>query len=187
LAGKTIRPCLGCYRCQPADGDERYFCQQHKDRDDMHQIYPELVAADALIIASPVYFGTVSAQTKLFMDRMMPFHHAFKFGGIFDGRPGGALSQGLRYHGGQELTINTIHTFFLHLGMVVVGTSGPKYCHYGGAGVELSDEKASILQDEEAVDSARNVASRIAKMLTADNGQDRPERDLASTRLATEA
>jgi multimeric flavodoxin WrbA len=35
----------------------------------MQAIYPELRAADALVIASPVYWFTVSAQTKLFMDR----------------------------------------------------------------------------------------------------------------------
>lgn len=37
--------------------------------DDMQTIYPALLAADALVIASPVYWFTVSAQTKLFMDR----------------------------------------------------------------------------------------------------------------------
>jgi len=37
--------------------------------DDMQTIYRALLDADALVIASPVYWFTVSAQTKLFMDR----------------------------------------------------------------------------------------------------------------------
>ena len=35
----------------------------------MQRIYPHLKAADAIVIASPIYWFTVSAQTKLVMDR----------------------------------------------------------------------------------------------------------------------
>ncbi len=35
----------------------------------MQLLYPRILAADALIIASPVYWFTVSAQTKAFIDR----------------------------------------------------------------------------------------------------------------------
>jgi multimeric flavodoxin WrbA len=37
--------------------------------DDMQSLYPKLVESDAWIIASPVYWFSMSAQTKLFMDR----------------------------------------------------------------------------------------------------------------------
>jgi multimeric flavodoxin WrbA len=37
--------------------------------DDMQILYPKLLDADGIVIASPVYWFTVSAQTKLFMDR----------------------------------------------------------------------------------------------------------------------
>jgi multimeric flavodoxin WrbA len=35
----------------------------------MQMLYPKLVAANAIVIASPVYWFSVSAQTKLFIDR----------------------------------------------------------------------------------------------------------------------
>jgi multimeric flavodoxin WrbA len=35
----------------------------------MQKIYPKLIKADAWVIASPVYWFTMSAQTKIFMDR----------------------------------------------------------------------------------------------------------------------
>ena len=38
-------------------------------QDDMQMLYPKLRCADAIVIASPIYWFTVSAQTKLFMDR----------------------------------------------------------------------------------------------------------------------
>jgi multimeric flavodoxin WrbA len=37
--------------------------------DDMQDVYSKVAKADALIIASPVYWFTMSAQTKIFMDR----------------------------------------------------------------------------------------------------------------------
>jgi multimeric flavodoxin WrbA len=58
-----IHPCDGCDACQ----SEPYRgCIVD---DDMQILYPKLLDADAIVIASPVYWFTVSAQTKLFMDR----------------------------------------------------------------------------------------------------------------------
>ena len=39
----------------------------------MNEIYSSIKKSEALIIATPVYFGGVTAQTKLFADRMFPF------------------------------------------------------------------------------------------------------------------
>jgi multimeric flavodoxin WrbA len=165
LAGKRIEPCLGCYRCAEG-GNDAYFCQRHKDKDDMHAIYASICEADALLIASPVYFGTVSGQIKVMMDRFMPFYGDFKHGGTLTGKLGAALAVGIKPHGGQELTIRTIHGFFLHLGMIIVGPAQPHlYCSYGGAGVEQSDKRRSVLTDERATGSSVDIGARIATLL----------------------
>jgi len=39
-------------------------------QDDMQELYGMMDRADGIIIGSPVYFGSVSAQTKAVMDRM---------------------------------------------------------------------------------------------------------------------
>ena len=63
LHGMDISPCDACDAChaEPYGG-----CIVD---DDMQVIYPKLLDADAIVIASPVYWFTVSAQTKLYMDR----------------------------------------------------------------------------------------------------------------------
>ncbi len=63
LNGLNIKPCQGCYACQAKDS------QGCAVKDDMQAIYPKITEADALIIASPVYWFNMSAQTKIFMDR----------------------------------------------------------------------------------------------------------------------
>jgi multimeric flavodoxin WrbA len=60
----NIQPCDGCNTCRDLIED---YCII---RDDMQILYPKLVDADAILIASPVYWFNVSAQTKLFIDRI---------------------------------------------------------------------------------------------------------------------
>jgi len=63
LQGEKMAPCKACYACQKKDSKGCSI------QDDMQKIYPKLIAADAWVIASPVYWFTMSAQTKIFMDR----------------------------------------------------------------------------------------------------------------------
>lgn len=65
-----IEPCNACDYCQQV---EEYRCNIE---DDMQTLFPKLIAADALIIASPIYWFNMSAQTKLFMDRMYSLQSA---------------------------------------------------------------------------------------------------------------
>ena len=57
----TIRPCQSC-----GPGSHAGHCCID---DDMHQVHALLDAADILILGTPVYFDTVSAQMKLMIDR----------------------------------------------------------------------------------------------------------------------
>jgi multimeric flavodoxin WrbA len=63
LHNLNIKPCTACDSCRK---------KRHIDcviQDDMQMLYTKLRTADAIVIASPIYWFTVSAQTKLFMDR----------------------------------------------------------------------------------------------------------------------
>ena len=63
LQDLEISPCRGCDTCQKHDS------KGCATEDDMQEIYPKLIKAAAWVIASPVYWFTMSAQTKIFMDR----------------------------------------------------------------------------------------------------------------------
>ena len=63
LNGLKIKPCQGCYSCQKPDSSGCVI------DDDMQTVYPKLQTANTWVIASPVYWFSMSAQTKLFMDR----------------------------------------------------------------------------------------------------------------------
>lgn len=65
LNDMSIRPCQGCGGC--------YETGRCVMRDDMDTIVEALERMDAIIVASPVYFGGVTAQTKAMIDRCQPF------------------------------------------------------------------------------------------------------------------
>jgi multimeric flavodoxin WrbA len=60
----TIKPCQGCDACQEKSSDGCII------DDDMAQLYSKIGAADAIVIASPVYWFNISGQTKVFIDRL---------------------------------------------------------------------------------------------------------------------
>jgi multimeric flavodoxin WrbA len=65
-----IRPCDACDLCTNG---------QCIIEDDMQPIYPKLAAADAILLVSPVYWFTFSAQLKLCLDRWYGFQgHRWK-------------------------------------------------------------------------------------------------------------
>ncbi|MCD6220571.1 flavodoxin family protein [bacterium] len=55
---------IPCQECEEIRKDGR--C---KIQDDMQILYPEIESADVIVIASPIFFGSVSAQTKMMIDR----------------------------------------------------------------------------------------------------------------------
>jgi multimeric flavodoxin WrbA len=61
-----IRPCDACDTCHETGG----VCII---KDDMQALYPKLRRASAIVVASPVYWFTISAQTKLCIDRWYAF------------------------------------------------------------------------------------------------------------------
>jgi multimeric flavodoxin WrbA len=63
LHALKISPCRGCDTCKKANSKGCAI------KDDMQEVYRKLIKADAWVIASPVYWFTMSAQTKIFMDR----------------------------------------------------------------------------------------------------------------------
>jgi len=62
-----IRGCQACYWCKKND------VAACAVRDDMQQIHQLMQEVDGLIVASPIYFGGVTAQAKAWLDRMFPY------------------------------------------------------------------------------------------------------------------
>ncbi len=65
LRDRKINYCTGCGTCQENGGT----CIQ---KDDMAKTLEKMVAADVIVMATPVYFYTMNGQMKTFIDRTCP-------------------------------------------------------------------------------------------------------------------
>jgi multimeric flavodoxin WrbA len=61
LRNKSVAPCNGCLKCVKTG-----TCVI---KDDMGEIYKKMLESDGIVWASPVYFWSMSGQTKIVMDR----------------------------------------------------------------------------------------------------------------------
>ena len=100
--------------------------------------------ADALVVGSPVFFGTLSGQLKAFWDKSRNLRGEK----ALVNKPAGAVSVGAGKFGGQETTIRAIHDILLVHGMVIVGdssmASGPG--HQGVAATRPAAEDTAALE-----------------------------------------
>lgn len=58
-----IKPCHGCWACHKSD-------KGCVIQDDMQRIYDALEHTDAIVLGLPIYMGQMSAQGKIFTDRL---------------------------------------------------------------------------------------------------------------------
>jgi multimeric flavodoxin WrbA len=65
----NVKRCLGCLTCEGDGGERPGVCAV---KDDMQGIYPKLLAADVIVLGTPVYFYMLSGLLKNFIDRTCP-------------------------------------------------------------------------------------------------------------------
>nr|HPO28241.1 flavodoxin family protein [Petrotogaceae bacterium] len=70
LKDRKINYCMGCGVC-----NSTHRCVQ---KDDMQEILEKMVKADVIVMATPVYFYSMNAQMKTFIDRTVPRYTEIK-------------------------------------------------------------------------------------------------------------
>lgn len=68
LSELQIQSCKSCYSCK-SNGNQCII------EDDMTLITKKVLESDLLIVSCPIYMWQISAQTKLFMERLYPLYH----------------------------------------------------------------------------------------------------------------
>lgn len=94
----------------------------------------ELQSADAVVMGSPCYYGSMAGELKGFLDQSVKLH------GKLEGKVGGAFASSGMLGGGNETTVLSIVNALLVHGMVVPGNA--KIGHYGPVAIGEPDRKA---------------------------------------------
>jgi multimeric flavodoxin WrbA len=143
LAEIEIKPCTACGVCKK---EERCSIE-----DELWPVYLRMKQSDAIILASPVYYGSATAQMKAFMDRAGYIGHWN--GRVFEGKVGGSLVVARR--AGKNFTFAQLNFWFQNVGCFTPGSS---YWN-----VAFGDfDKGTVEVDEEGMQTAWNFGKNIA-------------------------
>lgn len=112
----------------------------------------DLLESDAIIMGSPVYYGSMAAPLKRLFDDSVVNH------GDLEGKIGGAFSSSANIAGGNETTILDILNAMLIHGMIIQGD--PQGDHYGPVSISKPDQRA----EKECVRFGQRIAKLTKKL-----------------------
>jgi multimeric flavodoxin WrbA len=166
LAGKHIEPCLHCNWCLKKQTNQK-FCAHD---DDMAEIYPRLLEADGIILASPAHFGRMSGALADVLDRTRAFVHGNIHRFPLKNKVGGALGVTYFRGAGLETTLAGIDIFFLTHQMIVASSGlyhlgAGAYSTRNGLGLFEKEPRHMTLEDNYGMVSARILADRMIELI----------------------
>lgn len=147
LADHEVKPCTGCGACMKA---EKPQCVIKSDA--FHLILEKILEADGLVVGSPVYFGSATPNIMALLDRV---GYVTRKKDLLRRKVGAALVVARR--AGQNFTFAQLNYFFLISNMIVPGSS------YWNVAFGLG--KGEVRQDEEGMQTVRNLAENMAWLL----------------------
>lgn len=143
LADLNINPCTSCDRCWK----EKRACVVD---DDIKKIIEKLEMCDVIVLGSPCYYKSVSAQLKMLMDRTVSIYDK----GTLRNKIGAAVvTQDVNGSGG-IVVVHTIRNFY----------DTHKIVYAGGVVGEGGAEMGNIRNDAEAMKEAGVLAERIMEL-----------------------
>lgn len=150
-SGKDMKFCIHCDYCVRT----KQGCI-HKD--DLVELYDRMIWADAWIIGTPVYQGTLSAQTKTILDRCRAV--VARDPKVFLNKVGAAAAVGGDRIGGQEPAIRSIHDFYVISEMIPVG-GGSFGSNLGGTFWSKDKGAEGVSEDPDGLRSLRRTMKKL--------------------------
>jgi multimeric flavodoxin WrbA len=148
LAGRKIHGCIACYKCFE-NKDQRCAV----DNDFLNECVARMVAADGIILGSPVYFADLTPEIKALIDRSGMVSIAND--GMYK-RKAGASVVAVRRAGAMH-TFDSLNHFFFISQMIVPGST---YWNIGHG-----RDKGDVRGDEEGVNTMKNLGRNMAWLL----------------------
>jgi len=166
VQGRRIEDCRHCNWCMGKQ-EEGTFCAI---KDDMEDLYPKVVEADALMVASPVYLARMSGHIASVLDRLRCIHYGKHYMGGMKHKIGAAIAVSWFRNSGIETTLTSIHWAFLTYQMVIAVPGS--LSTFGGAGLAslsgIGDfdpkDKHQVLKDKYGLKTARATAMSMLEL-----------------------
>ena len=160
LSRLEITGCSHCNWCLKSQTPEK-FCVIS---DGMDEIYPAMLRADVVILATPVHIMRLSGLMANMIDRLRVFTYGNMHRGKLKDKVGGALVVAFLRHGGLESTLNILNNTFALFRMIPVGQGGLALTSLDGRGKITKGVRHMVLEDALGLYSAREVVQRAVEI-----------------------
>ncbi|KAK2963339.1 putative Iron-sulfur flavoprotein [Blattamonas nauphoetae] len=147
-AARFVNGCRGCSACAGKNA-----CPLAKEGDPINEWYAKLVAADGVILGSPVYYANVSTEMKSFIDRAG--YISMTNGNPLKGKVGAAIT--VCAESGQTEAFDAINHWFAYSGIVAVSNQ----CWNDGKAATAEDAE----KDEFGKEQLKNLGDNMADLL----------------------
>lgn len=164
LTDFNIKFCISCNKCLGKP-------QCSITDDDMAAVGNKLLAADGIVLGSPVYWSNVTALMKNFMDRTRYLHMTKN---LLAGKVGAAITNSGLRHGGQEATLRIMEYFLQGHGLHLADTRDPEGTIMsagvtGSLMADFKDDKViwrrSATDDELTVTACKQLGRNMVKLI----------------------
>jgi len=143
LGRKNIAPCNGCDKCTSTG--------KCVTKDDMQDIYTQMLASDGIIWATPVYFWSMTGQTKTVMDRT----YALLFPKLqLANKVGGLISVA-----GNRGCLNTANVFHMYFSY--------NHMFFAESAQGYATEKGDIKKNALAINLTREMVRQMISLIQA--------------------
>ncbi len=146
VEGKTLRlydfkiePCVDCRACKK--GELRCVL-----KDDMPKIYAEINAADAIVIATPIYWYGPTAKMKLLIDRLRPYVANRKL----EGKKAYLIAPSEEGPSACGPLVDSLKMSYRYLGLV-----------YGGEVLATANERGEVAGKKDEMEKARRLLDTL--------------------------
>ncbi len=166
LADKRFDGCKHCNWCVRNQSPGKFCVQQ----DDMVSIYPRILEADGILLATPVHFGRLSGLMANMIDRLRVFVHGNEYKGRLRNRVGGALAVAFFRGGGIETALSSMNSMFFAFQMIIA-TSRAYQLGAGslssieGKGRVKKGTRYMAMEDDFGTLSAKLLADRMVELI----------------------
>ena len=166
LKGKTIQDCVQCNWCLLKQKEGKYCSIE----DDMVELYPKIIAADGLLLATPVYLARLSGLMAAMLDRMRALDYGKRTSGCLKHKVGAGIAVSWWRNSGVETTLSSLHWAFLTWQMIIASPGsmstfgGAAHSSLGGTGKFDPKDKHQVLKDEHGLETARATAANMVEL-----------------------
>ncbi len=166
LNGKTIQDCVQCNWCLLKQEEGRYCSFE----DYMVELYPKIIAADGLLLATPVYLARLSGLMAAMLDRMRALGYGKRTSGCLKHKVGAGIAVSWYRNSGIETTLSSLHWAFLNWQMIIASPGsmstfgGAALSSLGGTGKFDLKDKHQVLKDEYGLETARATAANMVEL-----------------------